>query len=126
MPGWALLLDRTGIALARARRSRRLVAVLVIDSPRGFGGGSLDAVAFGAALRSVLRPDDTIGRVEVDTYVAVCSDVHNKEDAARIAQRLVEHQPGITCRIGIGVGAGDEHAEALLLRAREQAMPVIS
>jgi GGDEF domain-containing protein len=126
MPGWALLLDRTNLALVRARRTRRSVAVLVIDSPRGVAGGSPDAVALAGALRSVLRPDDTVARVEANTYVAVCSDVCREEDAVRIGQRLLEQQPSFTCRMGIGVGAGDEPAEALLHRARETVMPVIS
>jgi hypothetical protein len=90
MPGWALLPDRTNLALVRARRTRRSVAVLVIDSPRGVAGdGTPDAVAFAGALRSVLRPDDTVARIDGNTYVAVCRDVCREEDAARIGQRAL-------------------------------------
>jgi hypothetical protein len=67
-----------------------------------------------------------VARVEADTFVAVCSDVRNDEDAARIGQRLLQQQPGMTCRIGVGIGPGDEHAETLLLRARKTSTVVIS
>jgi hypothetical protein len=64
-----------------------------------------------------------VGRVEANIYVAVCSNVRDDEVVARIAQRFLKQQPGVTCPIGIGPGAGDEDAETLLQRARETAMP---
>ena len=90
----ALLRDRLEVALARAQRLHRLVAVVRVDvevpaeytSGRGKLLNLLPLVA--GRLRSAVRPDDTVGAVGDYRFVVVCNDLGDVEDLDRIIERL--------------------------------------
>ena len=90
----ALLRDRLEMALARAQRLHRLVAVIRVDvevpaeytSGRGKLLNLLPLVA--GRLRSAVRPDDTVGAVGDYRFVVVCNDLGDVEDLDRIIERL--------------------------------------
>ena len=81
-------------------------------------------------LRSVMRPDDVVGRLGGDEFLAVLSDVGGTEEAMRVAQRIaevladpVEVGGGVPMRIrsSVGVawadGGGSVDADALTAAA---------
>jgi GGDEF domain-containing protein len=120
LPGWALLRDRTSVALARARRTNRSVAVFVLDRVHAVGGHHLDLIAFAHALQSTIRLDDTAARVGAATFVVVTNEIGEDRDVARIARRVVA-ELGVTCRLGCALGEAGDRAEQLLTRAIELA-----
>jgi hypothetical protein len=77
LPGWTLLIDRVGVALARARRSENQVGVFVIVEPR-LPNKAYDALQVVEASQSRLRPDDSLARLasECDAEPALWLLVH--------------------------------------------------
>lgn len=120
LPRWPLLLDRTTIALARAHRVNRVVAVFVFDDPRTFDGELPDFRDLGQRLIGRIRPDDTVARVARRTLAAVCNDIRRDQDAAAVAQRLLQSS-GVIARLGVSLGVPGDTAESLLARALDQA-----
>jgi GGDEF domain-containing protein len=121
LPQWALLLDRTEVALARAQRVNCKVAVCVLDDVQTLSGEPPNVEQFVAALRGKIRSDDTIGRVAGQTFVVVCNDIERDKDAGMVAERLLENTD-IVCRVGIVQSRGGEDASTLLTTAIQQAM----
>jgi GGDEF domain-containing protein len=127
LPGWVLLLDRTEVALTRAARNGTQVLVAVIHRPRTHSGRKADMGATATAIRSQLRRDDTIARVDADTLVVVCNDLEADTDAAQVARRFVAHAQ-VVCDLGITLSGGHDDARSLLdlvvRDARDQALAV--
>jgi GGDEF domain-containing protein len=120
LPGWALLLDRTRVALARAARAQRYVAVLVLHEvawPPGRGG---DFTSLATHFSACVRPDDTVARVADRTFVVVCSNIRDNGEVARIAQRLVQGA-GIQCNLGKVLATFEADPEATIVRALDEA-----
>jgi GGDEF domain-containing protein len=113
LPGWVLLLDRTEVALTRATRNGTQVLVAVIHQPRVPSGRKADMGETADAIRSQLRRDDTIARVDPDTLVVVCNDLEADTDAAQVARRFVAHAR-VTCDLGITLSGGHDDARSLL------------
>jgi hypothetical protein len=114
LPGWVLLLDRTEVALTRAARNGTQVLVAVIHRPRVLvGGRKADMGEVAGAIRSQLRRDDTIARVDDDTLVVVCNDLEADTDAAQVARRFVAHAR-VACDLGITLSGGHDDARSLL------------
>jgi diguanylate cyclase (GGDEF)-like protein/PAS domain S-box-containing protein len=98
LPNRTLLLDRLDIALRRARRNMRRVAVLfldldhfkVVNDSLGHGLGDRLLVAIADRLRAALRPADTVARFGGDEFVVLCEDLLNQADAVAIAERVNE------------------------------------
>jgi diguanylate cyclase (GGDEF)-like protein len=119
LPNRGLLLDRVDHALARARRSQRVVAVLFVDLDRfkaindSFGHAAGDRLlnAVAGRLRDSVRPADTIGRFGGDEFVVLCEDLADPGEALSIAQRIQDalagpvslggHETSVECSIGI-------------------------
>jgi hypothetical protein len=110
-----LLIDRVGVALARARRSENQVGVFVIVEPR-LPNEPYDALQVVEALQSRLRPDDSLARLGPQRYAIVCNEIHRDQDAAQIAHRLV-CGAGLQCGLGIALGSGDDRPEVVIARA---------
>lgn len=121
LPRWALLLDRTEVALARAQRVNRKVAVYVLADVQTYSGSTPNVERFVATMRSNLRSDDTIARVADQTFVAICNNIGRDKDAALVAQRLVQNTD-VVCRLGIALSSGSDDAATLLSAAIKQAM----
>jgi hypothetical protein len=117
---WPLLIDRTEIALARARRDEKLVAVFAFDNPRVEGGAPANYAELRERLACLLRPDDTIGRVAGRCFVVVCNEIREDQDAATIAQRLLQNV-AVVENVGIAIGAPTDDAESLVRHAIEDA-----
>ena len=134
LPNRALLLDHLELALARAERDDRLVALLFLDLDRfkvvndSLGHDAGDELLAQAARRisEVVRPADTVARLGGDEFVILCDDVDDEDHAVAVAQRVaaaIESSPfysatpnlAITASIGVALAAGGAgHPEALL------------
>ncbi len=132
LPNRALLLDRMTHALARARRGRSRVAVLLLDVDHfkvvndslGHEAGDDLLRALTPRLRAAVRDEDTVARLGGDEFVVVCADVEDPEEALEVARRIeralaepfvvrgAEHAVGAS--IGLVLTAGDASPDALL------------
>jgi diguanylate cyclase (GGDEF)-like protein/PAS domain S-box-containing protein len=119
LPNRKLFGDRLQQAMARARRSRRLVAVLFLDLDQfkpvndrfGHDVGDLLLKQVAERIRASVRETDTIGRIGGDEFVAAIEDLRRPEDAAPVARKIITalRRPfevmGLTCVIGVSIGA---------------------
>ena len=103
LPNRTLFLDRLELALIRASRSGKRVAVLfcdldnfkVVNDSLGHGAGDRLLVAHAERLRVALRPGDTVARFGGDEFVILCDELDGEDDAVALAQRVLEavHDP---------------------------------
>jgi GGDEF domain-containing protein len=115
LPRWSLLIDRTEVALARARRNGKDIAVFVLEYPH-FPSGPYDARRVAEVLQSRLRPDDTLARIGPRRFAVVCNDIGQDEDAATVAHRLV-YGSGLECGLGVALSGNVDPPELVIGRA---------
>ena len=133
LPNRTLFEELLEQAIARARRSQHVAAVLYADLD-GFkavndryghhvGDQLLSAVA--GRLTRALRPGDTAARLSGDEFVVLCEDLHDSSDAESVARRiaaavsepfdLTGHRVTVTASVGIAFsGLGQDLPETLL------------
>jgi diguanylate cyclase (GGDEF)-like protein len=141
LPNRALLAELLTEALARAKRSRRRLAVMFLDLD-GFKGvndrfghhvGDQLLVAVAARLTGALRPGDTLARLGGDEFVAVCEDLSEGSRAADVAHRLLAamatpfavHGQQVELSTSIGIALSDRRSPPTageLLTAADEAM----
>ncbi|HEY5898901.1 MAG TPA: diguanylate cyclase [Burkholderiales bacterium] len=130
-----LFLDRLRGALARARRHGTQIAVLYIDlddfkqvnDSLGHAAGDALLRDFALRLRTCVRASDTVARFGGDEFVVLLEELKERDDAARVAEKIVEgaQRPfrieGQDCRVsasvGIATSSGDVNDDELLKRA---------
>ena len=136
LPNRALFRDRMHQAIAAARRTRLLVAVMVIDLDRfkevndtlGHHVGDLLLDQVGPRLSGCLRESDTVARLGGDEFGIVLAGLHGAETASRVAEKLLralaEPFPahGLELDVGASIGvalfpAHGEDPDTLLQRA---------
>ncbi|MBI5040748.1 MAG: EAL domain-containing protein [Gammaproteobacteria bacterium] len=140
LPNRRLFHDRLSQALARAERHDKLVAVLFLDLDRfknindtlGHLFGDLLIQAAAKRLLEVVRKDDTVARLGGDEFTLVLTDISNVEDAAQVAQKLVElfskpfhlgeHEVFISTSIGITIYPFDDSDIENLIKNADTAM----
>lgn len=96
LPNRILLHDRTQQALAHARRTETLVAVIFLDldgfkpvnDTWGHDVGDLLLVEVAKRLSASVRAEDTVARLGGDEFVVVLSDLAHREDIARYADKM--------------------------------------
>ena len=121
LPRWGLLIDRTAVAISRARRAGTTVAVFVLEEPQ-FPGQPYDVLAVVKTLQDRLRPDDTLARIGERRFVVVCNDIREDEDAAQVARRLV-YSSGLVCGLGVALSNDHDPPEVVIARALIAAVP---
>jgi diguanylate cyclase (GGDEF)-like protein len=136
-----LLLDRLGHALHRVDRYGGRVAVLFLDlddfklinDSLGHEVGDQLLVQFSRRLTAQLRETDTCARLGGDEFVLVCEDLHDDQEAVRIADRIItglqtpfrigDRDVTVGASIGIAVPSSIvAAAPQTLLQAADQAM----
>jgi diguanylate cyclase (GGDEF)-like protein len=145
LPNRALLRDRLEVALARARRTEGIVAVIFLDLDGfkhvndGLGHDVGDQLLGQAAgrLSAAVRPADTVARFGGDEFVILAEDVGSYEDARSLADRLRISLAGpfhlagqeVFVSASVGIALADEpdmsaevlikHADAAMYRAKD-------
>jgi diguanylate cyclase (GGDEF)-like protein len=135
LPNRTLFTDRLEQAIQHARRSRESVAVLCLDLDHfknvndGLGHAVGDRVLQVAAarIRECLRKSDTLARLGADEFAIVQCGLQHPEDAAVLAQRIIEtlsrkftiasDEIVTGCSIGIAIYTGRGDGDALLGQA---------
>lgn len=136
----ALFLDRLEHAIKKAKRQKRLLAVLFIDLDRfkeindSLGHEMGDAVLIEVAdrLREHLREIDTIARLGGDEFTLIIEDIEDIQKVNAIALKLLatlqhpmeiqKHQLYVTISIGISLFPLDGSDPQSLLRNADSAM----
>ena len=140
LPNRTLLQDRLGQAVCKAGRAGRQVGVMFIDLDRfkqvndtlGHEAGDQLIVEIARRLSGSLRESDTVARQGGDEFVVVLDDLAAPEDAALVAQKVLDRlfQPLLLCgrevvptgSIGIAMYPRDGEDSAALLKAADSAM----
>ena len=136
LPNRTLLRQQMDDILLRTRRNAEQVAVLVlgldhfkaVNDTLGHGIGDQLLRGVGKRLRSMLRDDDVLARLNSDEFAIVQSGVTRPEDAAFLARRLLDaisdpylldgHSVVIGASVGIAMSPGDgDESEKLLKNA---------
>jgi hypothetical protein len=116
LPRLALLVDRIAVAIARARRIHRQVALLVLSDIRaGWSTAPVNNQDVALMLQCRLRHDDTVACVG-DSVVVVCNAIDDDNDAELIVRRVLEILNTI-CRVGVTFSGQQENAEHFLADA---------
>jgi diguanylate cyclase (GGDEF)-like protein len=98
LPNRTLFGDRAAQAMARARRYRHFVGVMMVDLDRfkqvndtlGHETGDRLLKAVAARLRSLVRDSDTVARLGGDEFVVLATDLPAPETASIVADRLID------------------------------------
>jgi diguanylate cyclase (GGDEF)-like protein/PAS domain S-box-containing protein len=140
LPNRALLRQQMDEILMHTRRSADKVAVLVLglDNFKAvndtLGHGIGDKLLRGVAkrLKSTLREEDTLARLNSDEFAIIQGGVTRPEDAVLLARRLLEaisdpylldgHSVVIGASIGIAVSPGDGDESDKLLKNADMAL----
>lgn len=99
LPNRRLFMNLLTKALARAGRTKRLVALMFLDLDRfklindtlGHACADLLLKAFAARLTSCVRTTDTVSRLGGDEFTIILEDLPNAEDAALVARRILDN-----------------------------------
>jgi len=140
----ALFQDRLEQALARAKRSGALVALMFLDLDRfkavndtlGHGTGDLLLKKVAERLEGSVRETDTVARIGGDEFSIILEGLTEAEDAALVARKIIDklvqpfvldgHEVFVTTSIGIAVypsSNGDSlltDADSAMYCAKEQ------
>jgi diguanylate cyclase (GGDEF)-like protein/PAS domain S-box-containing protein len=145
LPNRAYLVERLRTILALARRHGTLVAIMFIDldnfktvnDSRGHHTGDVLLKEVAARVKEVLREADMVSRLGGDEFLAILADFAAPEDAAKVADKLLETisapialegaQLFANASIGISVFPRDgdnaddliRHADAAMYSAKE-------
>lgn len=140
LPNRRHLMDRMADALAAAQRKRARSALLFIDLDHfktvndslGHEAGDLLLCEVARRLTNSVRASDLLARVGGDQFVVVLPDIHNRADAATVADKLLQdvravfHVQGtplsLSPSIGISIYPEDGHGPEELLRRADAAM----
>jgi diguanylate cyclase (GGDEF)-like protein/PAS domain S-box-containing protein len=140
LPNRTLFEDRLTIALAQARRKKRMLAVMFLDLDHfkvvndtvGHAEGDKLLRSVGERLTGLVREGDTVARVGGDEFALLSAEVAHVDDAAEIAERVLEgfrrswvlrgHEFHVTTSVGIAVYPGDGDDAETLLRNADTAM----
>jgi diguanylate cyclase (GGDEF)-like protein/PAS domain S-box-containing protein len=140
LPNRLLFNDRVTVAVAQAHRLRQRLAVLFLDLDRfkiindslghSIGDRLLQEVA--ARLLAAVREGDTVARLGGDEFTLLLPAVVRAEDAAKIAEKLLEslrqsfrldgRELFVTSSLGISLYPDDGHDAESLVKNADTAM----
>ncbi len=140
LPNRVLLKDRMKLAMAHAKRNDGKFVVMFIDLDGfklvndiyGHSAGDILLQTVSARLQACLREADTLARVGGDEFVLLLPDIHEEEEAKKIADKLLNeiNRPFVISRhrmpvsASIGVALYPDNGELLddLIRGADRAM----
>ncbi len=140
LPNRLLLKDRINHGINYHRRQDRLMAVLFIDldgfktvnDTHGHDVGDELLILVAERLSGCIRSSDTVVRFGGDEFVLLLTELHNKNEAAFVAEKVLKlvQQPfelssgeeNIGCSIGIAMFPSDGESETELLKIADTLM----
>jgi diguanylate cyclase (GGDEF)-like protein len=140
LPNRALLADRFSQIIVQAKRRGSPLAVLFIDLDEfkavndtlGHAGGDGLLKMVAARLQAAVRTGDTVARISGDEFAIVLSDLVRPEDAALVAQNVIDHvahpvqmdgsEVFVTASVGIAAFPTDGADADTLIGAADAAM----
>jgi diguanylate cyclase (GGDEF)-like protein len=140
LPNRALLADRFSQMIVQAKRRRSPLAVLSIDLDEfkavndtlGHAGGDALLKEVGLRLQSAVRTGDTVARISGDEFAVVLADLVRPEDAALVAQKVIDrlaeaveiqgNEVFVTASVGVAAFPADGADAETLLGAADAAM----
>jgi len=98
LPNRRLFLDLLDRSLTRSSRGERMVALMFLDLDRfklindslGHGIGDLLLKSVASRMTGCVRSSDTVARLGGDEFTVILENLSSPEDAARIAQKLLD------------------------------------
>ena len=141
LPNRLLLSDRLDYAIAHAKRSKKSVAVCMIDldgfksvnDTYGHKAGDILLVEASKRMKEIVRSDDTVARLGGDEFVIILTDLEQSEDCAMTLYRLLNTISSsyiidgnlinsISASIGVSIYPKDRVDPEILLRHADVAM----
>ena len=140
LPNRALLADRLSQMIGQAKRRRSPLAALFIDLDEfkavndtlGHAGGDALLKEVAVRLQSTVRSGDTVARISGDEFAIVLAELVRPEDAALVAQKVIErlaeaveiqgNEVFITASVGIAAYPADGADAEALIGAADAAM----
>lgn len=140
LPNRLLFMDRIAHAIAHAKRTKSMLALLFMDLDRfkkindtlGHTVGDMLLKQLSARLKLSLRQDDTVARLSGDEFAVLLSDIHHVDDVLPITHKILQqysepfliegHELFITTSIGIAVFPNDGDNPDTLLKNADTAM----
>jgi diguanylate cyclase (GGDEF)-like protein/PAS domain S-box-containing protein len=140
LPNRTLLADRFSQMIVQAKRHARPLAVLFIDLDEfkmvndtlGHAGGDALLKEVAVRLQSTVRSGDTVGRISGDEFAIVLGDLARADDAALVAQKIIDRLAGavevhgkevfVTASVGIASFPSDGADAESLIGAADAAM----
>jgi len=140
LPNRALLIDRVSMAIARAQRNKKKLALMLLDLDRfktvndtlghSVGDGLLKTVS--VKLAETVRLSDTVARIGGDEFTILLSEISGSSEATEIARRVLDifklplpfdgHAISTSTSIGIAVYPEDGASFETLLKNADIAM----
>jgi diguanylate cyclase (GGDEF)-like protein/PAS domain S-box-containing protein len=98
LPNRTLYYDRLHMAIKRARRDRKMIAVIILDLDRfkevndNWGHATGDALlrAVAQRLQAMVRDTDTVARYGGDEFTFIMPSINRKDDALLIARKIIK------------------------------------
>ncbi len=140
LPNRALILDRAGQMLARARREQSPIAAFFLDlddfkdinDTLGHKAGDQLLSGVGARLGDILREGDTVGRLGGDEFVVLAEGASLRTGAEVVAERILDalrapfeiadSDVPLAVTASIGIAQGDRTTPDELLRDADIAL----
>jgi diguanylate cyclase (GGDEF)-like protein/PAS domain S-box-containing protein len=140
LPNRLLFRDRIEIALAHARRSKRLSAVMFLDLDQfkhvndtlGHTAGDRLLQAIAGRLVSCVRAEDTVARMGGDEFTILLADIADRTGASAVAEKVLDavrepvmvddHELFVSTSIGIALFPEDGEDAESLLKSADRAM----
>jgi diguanylate cyclase (GGDEF)-like protein/PAS domain S-box-containing protein len=140
LPNRALLADRFAQLIASAKRRGAALSVLFVDLDEfklvndtlGHAGGDELLKRVAARLQACMRAGDTVARISGDEFAVLLADIAKPEDAALVAQKIIERlgtpfeirgkEMFATASIGIATFPADGADPDTLITAADAAM----
>jgi diguanylate cyclase (GGDEF)-like protein/PAS domain S-box-containing protein len=140
LPKRGLLTDRINERLSAGASAKQLAVVLIdidrfrrINVSLGRDAGDMLIFAIVSRLRPLLGPDDTLARLDGNTFAWLIAEAREPSQVVarlerdvlprlRAPYRLEEAELRVSCRIGVAVGPTDGESAELLIRHAEAAL----
>lgn len=140
LPNRVLLYDRLNVTLERTKRSNTIAAVLFIDLDHfkdindnlGHIWGDELLVQCAERLRTLIRAEDTLGRLGGDEFLIIVNDLESKDDVTLILQKIMNHfekpfvleerEFDVTASVGVSLFPDDGKSAEELIKTADMAM----